>query len=103
MPKLTKEEVIRKQMLAHYRNLVVDEKILADYNKATYDKMYYFIEGTKLMPEYARLVKEQQDLREAQQQQADVILEQALTPTPEVSPESEPGSLEIGDAEVTGS
>ncbi len=106
MSKKTREELAREQMLKAYRVQIQDEELLARMNKATYDKMNYFIEGTKLIPEYSRLIKEQEKLREDQIARADATIATALTPDPsqdpipDLTPTSEPGSLEITDTTV---
>lgn len=59
----TQDELARAQMLRGYRLAVEDEELLARMNRATWEKMYYFIEGTKLIPEYADLLKAQDELQ----------------------------------------
>lgn len=108
MPKKTPQEMQRERMLEAYREQIREEELLARMNKATWEKMYYFIEGTKLIPTYGELVKQQQDLREKQVEKADQIIASAnLEVGPDedeeeaLDPKSEPGSIEFVEAQET--
>ena len=66
--KLTKEQLENQQRYQKYKKdrdktkqMMEDERLLADLNKASYEKMYYYIEGVKITAEYSRLVQESID------------------------------------------
>jgi len=87
MAKKTREDLIHEQAIENYRKQLTEEKLLADMNRFTYEKMYYFIEGTKLIPEYERLVAEQSKKNQEYQQQiqqhqtqGEAIINEVLTP-----------------------
>lgn len=99
--KKTTEELIRERAIENYRKQLTEEKLLADMNRYTYEKMYFFIEGTKITPEYARLVDEQQkrnqEYQTQLQKQGETIITTALAENPEKNPaastlDPEPGS-----------
>lgn len=102
--KKTKEEIERDLMIRAYRLQIHDEELLARMNKATFEKMHYFIEGTKIIPEYGRLLKEQQDMRDKQIQKADAVINEVLetpeAPIPTEQGSAESGSLQIGTTEI---
>lgn len=82
----------RQAMFENYRQTVAEEELLARMNKATFEKMEYYIKGAALVPEYSRLVQEQDKLRQQQaelaQSQGQEILQAALNDDGSVSIES---------------
>lgn len=111
-PKKTREEVQRERMLENYREQIREEELLARMNKATYEKMYYFIEATSLIPKYKELVDEQEKLRATRIAEADTQIEKLAaeaeaereaseeTPNTVELTEPESGSLEIDEATI---
>lgn len=96
VPKPTESE----QMIEKYREQVRQEELLARMNKASWEKMHYFIEGAKLVPEYGTLVNEQARLREEQIAKADAAIDQAFAEHQAEAEASESGSLEVTGSSV---
>lgn len=98
MAKLTREEAFRKQQEIKYREEIKFERLLADYNKAIFEKMHYFVEGTKLIPEYSELIKKQEELQKQMRAEGERAIQEALSKS---DPDPTLGSLEIDGAEIT--
>lgn len=104
--KLTPEQLeIRRaqERTRRFKQELEQEELLARMNKASYDKMYYFIEATALIPEYKRLLDAQEALRQQRIQEADDAIDKLAAEAqvesqigePLTFSEPESGSLEI--------
>lgn len=91
----------RKAAVASFKVGLADEELFARMNKASWEKMYYFIEGTKLIPEYGRLLEEQERLKKEYQEKHQAQGEEVLSSLAQESDSPEEGGLELGTAEVT--
>lgn len=78
MPKETPTQRQRAEMLENYRLQVVEEELLARMNKASYEKMYFYIEGIKIIPEYSTLVDAAEKRRDELQSKARTAGEEIL-------------------------
>lgn len=87
MSKETPAQKQRAEMLENYRLQVVEEELLARMNKASYEKMYFYIEGIKIIPEYSTLVDAAEKRREQMQNKARSAGEEILET---ISTEEEP-------------
>src|ERR1700760_298385 len=74
--KPTREQIEFEQMLEGYRIQLRNERLMADMNKATFEKMHYFVEASKLMPEYDRIRELEEKKRQENIKKADEAVEQ---------------------------
>lgn len=54
---VTEQRARYDQEFTGFRNLVLEEELIARMNKATWEKMHFFIEGTKITGEYNELLE----------------------------------------------
>lgn len=105
MSKQTQQQKDIEQAVENFRQTVVQEELLARLNKASYEKMKYYIDGLSIVPEYDRLTTEAERVRAQhnadRQAQGGQIISTALD-TPFVpTPEPPSGSIEVGPATST--
>lgn len=91
VPKLTEAE----QAMENYRDKVRQEELLARMNKAIWEKMYYFVEGTRLVPEWIRLQEEQEKLRAEKIAESDKAIDQVFAEHQAETEAPGSGSLQI--------
>lgn len=105
MPKQTKEQQDMEKAMENLRLQVVGEELLARLNKASYDKMFYYLQGVDIFPKYNDTVQESERRRVEQEANRRAQGEQTInsvlaTPDPitypEFTPEAPSGSVEIG-------
>lgn len=110
MAKQTKEQKDMEEAMENLRLQVVGEELLARLNKASYDKMLYYVQGTEIFPRYNEIVQESERRRLEQEANRRAQGEQTInsvlaTPDPVTYPEFTPdqpsGSLEIGSTTQT--
>jgi len=58
------EEQLEKSLDNFRKTKVQPEELLARLNKASWEKMYYYVEGINLMPEYEKAVEAAQKRRD---------------------------------------
>lgn len=101
MPKSSQQQKELDQAIENFRQQVVQEELLARLNKASYEKMYYYINGIDILPKYDELTaaaeKKRAEINTARQTQGGQILDTALDTPFAPSPEQS-GSLEITTA-----
>lgn len=96
MSKQTLDEKRMEEATENFRQNVIREELLARLNKATYEKLLYYIKGVEVLPEYTRLVSEA-EVRNAQiEAERQAKAEELINTT--LSAEPTPGSLEISSA-----